>query len=53
MSCILFLGDVPGTLAARTAFGILDRRPAWCIDPMLVADGSGRIADHILAEFPL
>lgn len=28
---ILFLGDVPDALAAKTAFGIVDWRPDWCI----------------------
>ena len=28
---ILFLGDVPDDLAAKTAFGIVDWRPDWCI----------------------
>jgi uncharacterized NAD-dependent epimerase/dehydratase family protein len=28
---ILFLGDVADELAAKTAFGIVDWRPDWCI----------------------
>lgn len=27
---LVFLGDVPDTLAAKTAFGIRDWRPDWC-----------------------
>lgn len=28
---LMFLGDVPDRLAAKTAFGIADWRPEWCI----------------------
>lgn len=28
---LMFLGDVPDRLAAKTAFGIVDWRPEWCI----------------------
>lgn len=28
---LMFLGDVPDTLAAKTAYGIADWRPEWCI----------------------
>ncbi len=28
---LLFLGDAPDQLAAKTAFGIVDWRPQWCI----------------------
>ncbi|HSG95418.1 MAG TPA: DUF1611 domain-containing protein, partial [Afifellaceae bacterium] len=31
---ILFLGDVPDSLAAKTALGIVDWRPEWCIGQM-------------------
>lgn len=27
---LVFLGDVPDSLAAETAFGIRDWRPDWC-----------------------
>lgn len=28
---LMFLGDVPDTLAAKTAYGIVDWRPEWCL----------------------
>ncbi len=28
---LMFLGDVPDTLAAKTAYGINDWRPEWCV----------------------
>ncbi|GBU19408.1 MULTISPECIES: N-acetyltransferase DgcN [Methylobacterium] len=28
---LMFLGDVPDTLAAKTAYGIVDWRPEWCV----------------------
>ena len=28
---LLFLGDVPDALAAKTALGIVDWRPEWCL----------------------
>ena len=28
---LLFLGDAPDQLAAKTAHGIVDWRPGWCI----------------------
>ncbi|KQO54973.1 N-acetyltransferase DgcN [Methylobacterium sp. Leaf85] len=28
---LMFLGDVPDTLAAKTAYGIADWRPDWCV----------------------
>ena len=28
---LMFLGDVPDRLAAKTAFGIVDWRPEWCV----------------------
>ena len=28
---LMFLGDVPDTLAAKTAYGIADWRPEWCV----------------------
>ena len=48
---ILFLSDVPDAMAAKTAIGILDRRPDRCINSVHFAKDPGRIADHILAQF--
>lgn len=31
---LMFLGDVPDALAAKTAYGIKDWRPEWCIGQM-------------------
>ena len=31
---LMFLGDVPDTLAAKTAYGIKDWRPEWCVGQM-------------------
>lgn len=31
---LLFLGDVPDALAAKTALGIVDWRPEWCVGQM-------------------
>ena len=31
---LMFLGDVPDTLAAKTAYGIVDWRPEWCVGQM-------------------
>jgi uncharacterized NAD-dependent epimerase/dehydratase family protein len=31
---LMFLGDVPDRLAAKTAYGIADWRPEWCIGQM-------------------
>jgi hypothetical protein len=28
---LLFLGDVPDVLAAKTAYGIVDWRREWCV----------------------
>ena len=28
---LIFLGDVPDALAAKTGLGIVDWRPEWCI----------------------
>ncbi len=49
---ILFLGDVPDAMAAKTAFAILNRRPDRSIDLVRFADGTGHIADHTPAQFP-
>ena len=49
---LMFLGDVPDALAAKTAYGIKDWRPEWCIGQMRLpgckADLS--IPDLTLAE---
>lgn len=34
---LLFLGDVPDQLAAKTALGIIDWRPEWCIGQLRLA----------------
>lgn len=34
---LLFLGDVPDALAAKTALGIVDWRPEWCIGQLRFA----------------
>ncbi len=31
---LMFLGDVPDKLAAKTAYGIVDWRPEWCVGQM-------------------
>lgn len=31
---LMFLGDVPDALAAKTAYGIVDWRPDWCLGQM-------------------
>ncbi|MFC6050527.1 DUF1611 domain-containing protein, partial [Methylobacterium hispanicum] len=31
---LMFLGDVPDKLAAKTAYGIADWRPEWCVGQM-------------------
>ncbi len=49
--CNLFPGDVCDALAVRTAVGIIDRRPNKCVGQMRFADGPGRIAGPILAQF--
>jgi uncharacterized NAD-dependent epimerase/dehydratase family protein len=49
---LLFLGDVPDALAAKTALGIVDWRPDWCIGqhrlPGCKADAG--IADLAIAD---
>jgi uncharacterized NAD-dependent epimerase/dehydratase family protein len=49
---LLFLGDVPDALAAKTALGIVDWRPDWCIGQLRL-DGckaDARIPDLTPAE---
>ena len=31
---LLFLGDVPDPLAAKTAYGVVDWRRDWCVGQM-------------------
>jgi len=49
---LLFLGDVPDALAAKTALGIVDWRPEWCLGqlrlPGCAADA--KIPDMTVAE---
>ncbi|MCE1236359.1 MAG: DUF1611 domain-containing protein [Hyphomicrobiales bacterium] len=49
---LLFLGDVPDALAAKTALGIVDWRPEWCLGqlrlPGCAADA--KIPDMSVAE---
>jgi uncharacterized NAD-dependent epimerase/dehydratase family protein len=49
---LLFLGDVPDQLAAKTAQGIVDWRPNWCIGQFRL-DGCGadcKVPDMTIAE---
>ena len=49
---LLFLGDVPDQLAARTAQGIVDWRPDWCVGQLRL-DGCKAdcgLADLTIAE---
>ena len=46
--CILVPGNVCNALATKTVFGIID----WCVGQMRIADGPGRIADSVPAQFP-
>ncbi|MBT9290221.1 N-acetyltransferase DgcN [Prosthecodimorpha staleyi] len=49
---LLFLGDVPDALAAKTALGIVDWRPEWCLGqfrlPGCAADA--KLPDMTIAE---
>jgi len=47
---LLFLGDAPDQLAAKTAFGIMDWRPEWCLGQLRL-DGCG--ADLGLADMSI
>jgi hypothetical protein len=38
---LIFLGDVPDALAAKTGLGIVDWRPEWCIGQLRL-DGCQR-----------
>lgn len=49
---LLFLGDVPDQLAAKTAFGVVDWRPEWCLGQLRL-EGCGAdvgIADMTIDE---
>lgn len=49
---LLFLGDVPDQLAAKTAHGIVDWRPEWCIGQLRLpgCQADCGIADMSIAE---
>jgi hypothetical protein len=39
---LIFLGDVPDALAAKTGLGIVDWRPEWCIGQLAARRLQGR-----------
>ena len=49
---LLFLGDVPDALAAKTALGIVDWRPEWCLGQLRLAGckADAKIPDMTVAE---
>lgn len=49
---LLFLGDVPDSLAAKTALGIVDWRPEWCLGQLRLpgCKADARIPDMSIAE---
>ncbi|MCX5493549.1 DUF1611 domain-containing protein [Kaistia dalseonensis] len=49
---LLFLGDVPDALAAKTALGIVDWRPEWCLGQSRLAGckADAGIPDMTIAE---
>lgn len=49
---LMFLGDVPDALAAKTAYGIVDWRPEWCLGQLRLPGCKAdlRIPDMIIAE---
>ena len=49
---LIFLGDVPDTLAAKTGLGIVDWRPEWCIGQLRLegCQADAGIADLTIAE---
>jgi len=49
---LLFLGDVPDALAAKTALGIVDWRPEWCKGQLRLAGcrADAEIPDMTIAE---
>ena len=49
---LLFLGDVPDSLAAKTALGIVDWRPEWCLGQLRLpgCGADAGIADMTIAE---
>jgi uncharacterized NAD-dependent epimerase/dehydratase family protein len=49
---LLFLGDVPDALAAKTALGIVDWRPEWCLGQLRLPGcrADARLTDMTVAE---
>ena len=49
---LMFLGDVPDALAAKTAHGIVDWRPEWCIGQLRLpgCQADLKLADMTVAE---
>ena len=49
---LLFLGDVPDALAAKTALGIVDWRPDWCLGQLRLPGcrADAKIPDMTVAE---
>lgn len=49
---LLFLGDVPDALAAKTALGIVDWRPEWCLGQLRLAGckADAKIPDMTISE---
>ncbi len=49
---LMFLGDVPDALAAKTAYGIVDWRPEWCLGQLRLPGCKAdlRIPDMTIAE---
>lgn len=49
---LMFLGDVPDALAAKTAYGIVDWRPEWCLGQLRLPGCKADlgIADLTIAE---
>ena len=53
---LMFLGDVPDRLAAKTAYGIKDWRPEWCVGQLRLpgcAAGLHRAVPHRYAGIRL
>ncbi len=49
---LLFLGDVPDMLAAKTAIGVVDWRPDWCVGQMRLegCKADTKLPDMTIAE---
>lgn len=49
---LMFLGDVPDALAAKTAYGIVDWRPEWCLGQLRLPGCKAdlRIPDMTIAD---